>query len=157
VKDKLESQAHPTLKLTRYPPARVSAPLSLGSGHRLVHSDRDRGNEESRMNGVNALREQGGMTWIEDGRAWVAAPAEVLNALANDGFEECKREMTTSRRDCRPSGGVWQGINPRTRSVASVIWVARAEGQAAMVFIEIDGDSITRPGRDPDEEEGGQG
>jgi hypothetical protein len=109
------------------------------------------------MNGVNTLREQGGMTWIEDGRAWAAAPAEVLNALANDGFEECKREMTTSRRDCQPSGGVWQGINPRTRSVASVIWVARPAGQAAMVFIEIDGGSITRPGRDPDEEEGGQG
>jgi hypothetical protein len=42
------------------------------------------------------------MTWIEDGRAWVAAPAESLNALANDGFEKCKREMTTSRGDCWP-------------------------------------------------------
>jgi hypothetical protein len=61
------------------------------------------------MNGVNALREQDGMTWIEDARAWAAAPAEVLSALATDGFEECKREMTTSRRDCQPSGGVWQG------------------------------------------------
>jgi hypothetical protein len=149
---------YPTLKLTSYPPApRVSAPLSLGSGHRLAHSGRDRGNEEAQMNGVNALREQGGMTWIEDGRAWVAAPAEVLTALANDGFEECKREITTSRRDCRAAGGVWQAINPRTRSVASVIWVARPAPQAAMVFIEIDGEPITRPGRDPDEEEGGQG
>jgi len=109
------------------------------------------------MNGLDALREQGGMTWIEGGRAWVAAPAEVLIALANDGFDECKREMTTSRRDCRPAGGVWQGINPRTRSVASVIWVVRPAAQAAMVFIEIDGESVTRSGRDPDEEEGGQG
>jgi hypothetical protein len=109
------------------------------------------------MNGLNALREQGGMAWIEHERGWVAAPAEVLNGLANDGFEECKREMTTSRRDGRPAGGVWQGINPRTGSVASVIWVARPAGQAAMVFIEIDGDSVARPGRDPDEEEGGQG
>ena len=109
------------------------------------------------MNGLNALREQGGMTWIEDGRAWIAAPAEVLTALADDGFEECKREMTTSRGDCRPVGGVWQGINPRTGSVASVIWVAQPAPHAAMVFIEIDGESISRPGRDPDEEEGGEG
>jgi len=79
-----------------------------------------------------------------------------MNALANDGFEECKREMTTSRPDCQQAGGVWQGINPRTRSVASVIWVARPAAQASMVFIEIDGKSITGPGRDPDEEEGGQ-
>jgi hypothetical protein len=109
------------------------------------------------MNGLNALREQGGMAWIEHERGWVAELAEVLNALANDGFEECKREMTTSRRDCRPAGGVWQGINPRKRSVASVIWVARPAAQSAMMFIEIDGESITRPGRDPDEEEGGEG
>jgi hypothetical protein len=109
------------------------------------------------MNGLDALREQGGMAWIEHERGWVAEPAEVLNALENDGFEECKQEMTTSRRDCRPAGGVWQGINPRTRSVASMIWVARPAAQAAMVFIEIDGESITRPGRDPAEEEGGQG
>jgi hypothetical protein len=109
------------------------------------------------MNSLGALREQGGMTWIGHERGWVATPAEVLAALANDGFEECKREMTTSRRDCRPAGGVWQGINPRTRSVASVVWVARPVAQAATVFIEIDGESITRPGRDPDEEEGGEG
>jgi hypothetical protein len=109
------------------------------------------------MNGVAALRGQGGMAWSEDNRGWVGEPAEVLNALANDGFEECKRETTTSRQDCRPAGGVWQGINPRTRSVASVIWVARPAARAAMVFIEIDGESITRAGRDPDEEEGGQG
>ncbi len=50
------------------------------------------------MNGLDGLREQGGMTWIEDGREWVAAPAEVLIALANDGFEECKREMKFSMR-----------------------------------------------------------
>ena len=109
------------------------------------------------MNGLGALRGQGGMMWVEDERGWVAEPAEVLNALANDGFKECKREMTTSRRDCRPAGGVWQGVNPRTSSVASVIWVARPAARAAMVFIEIDGEPITRAGRDPDEEEGGQG
>ncbi len=154
----MEPQAHPTLKLTSYPPAlRVSAPLSPGSGHRLVQSDPDRGNEEPQMNGVNALREEGGMTWIEHGRGWVAVPAEVLNALVNDGFEECEREITTSRRDSVPACGVWQGVNSSTGSVASAVWVNRPKAQGQMVFIEIDGESITRPGRDPDEEEGGEG
>jgi hypothetical protein len=97
------------------------------------------------------------MVWVEDERGWVAEPAEVWNALSNDGFKECKREMTTSRRDCRPAGGVWQGINPHTSSMASVIWVARPAARAAMVFIEIDGEPIARAGRDPGEEEGGQG
>jgi hypothetical protein len=108
------------------------------------------------MNGLDGLREQGGMTWVEHGRGWIAAPATVLNALVSDGFEECKSEMTTSRRDRRSAGGLWQGINPRTSSVASVIWVARPATQAAMMFIEIDGESVTRTGRDPDEEEGGE-
>ena len=111
------------LKLTSYPPAPCAAPsLSPGAGHRLAHSGQDRGKDESQTNGLGTLRGQGGMVWVEDERGWVAEPAEVLNALSNDGFKECKREMTTSRRDCRPAGGVWQGINPRTSSVASVIW-----------------------------------
>ncbi len=109
------------------------------------------------MNGLETLRGQGGMVWVEDERGWVAEPTEVLNALEKDGFKECKRETTTSRRDCRPAGGVWQGINPRTSSVASMIWVARPAARAAMVFIEIDGEPIARAGRDPGEEEGGQG
>ena len=108
------------------------------------------------MHAVNELRAQGRMTWIEYQRGWVAAPDDVLGALARDGFHECKREMTTSRRDCRPAGGLWQGVNPHTGAVASAVWVARPGSMAAMVFIEIDGESITRPGRDPGEEEGGE-
>jgi len=108
------------------------------------------------MNALDGLREHGGMTWVEHGRGWIAAPAIVLDALVSDGFEECKHEMTTSRRDRRPAGGLWQGINPRTNSVASVIWVARPPTPAAMMFIEIDGESVTRTRRDPDEEEGGE-
>lgn len=108
------------------------------------------------MNGLDDLREHGGMTWVEHERGWIAAPAAVLNALASDGFDECKREMTSSRRDRQPAGGVWQGVNSRTNSVASVVWVARASTPAAMVFIEIDGEPVARPGRDPAEEEGGE-
>jgi len=77
------------------------------------------------MTGLNELREQGRITWIEEEHGWIAAPEEVMKALSNDGFEECKREMTTNRRDWQPPGGMWQGVDPRTRSVASAIWVNR--------------------------------
>ena len=43
---------------------------------------------------------------------------EIVTALSKDGFEERKHERTTSRRDKRPAGGVWQGVNPGTGSVA---------------------------------------
>lgn len=50
------------------------------------------------MHGLDQLRGQGRMGWIEEEKGWVAAPEDVVGALANDGLAECKREMTTSRR-----------------------------------------------------------
>ena len=88
------------------------------------------------------LHDQGRLTWTEREHGWVAVPDEVVDALARSGFEECKREMTTSRRDLRPAGGVWQGVNRITGSVASAIWVARATQPQALVFIEIDGELV---------------
>jgi hypothetical protein len=97
------------------------------------------------MTRLNGLRDQGLLTWSEGEQGWAGAPAEILAALAADGFAECKREMTTSRRDCRPVGGVWQGVNPETKSVASLIWVARPAAQPATLFIEIDGEALLSP------------
>jgi hypothetical protein len=94
------------------------------------------------MTSLNELREQGQMTWSEHEQGWSGTPGEILDALAADGFNECKREMTSSRRDCRPVGGVWQGVNPLTNSVASLIWVARPAAQPATLFIEIDGEAL---------------
>lgn len=94
------------------------------------------------MSGLDGLRARGKMTWTESEHGWVAAPDEVMTALSHDGFEECKRELTTSRRDLRPAGGVWQGVNPRTGSVASAIWVTRPALPEAIVFIDIDGKSL---------------
>lgn len=94
------------------------------------------------MTSLTDLRQQGQMTWSEDQQGWTGVPAEILAALAADGFAECKREMTTSRRDCRPVGGVWQGVNPQTKSVASLIWVARPAADPATLFIEIDGEAL---------------
>jgi hypothetical protein len=94
------------------------------------------------MSAVDDLRGQGRMTWIKAERGWVAAPEDIVTALSTDGFEECKREMTTSRRDSRPAGGLWQGINPRTGAVASAIWVTRLRSPQAMVFITVDGELL---------------
>lgn len=95
-----------------------------------------------RLPSVDALRDQGKMAWTEQRRGWVAAPDDILAALSRDGFEECKRAMTTSRRDLRPSGGVWQGVNPRTGSVASAIWVSRPAWHQATIFIDVDGTTL---------------
>ena len=94
------------------------------------------------VSGLAELHDRGGMRWTARERAWKAVPDEVLNALAGDGFEECKRVITTSRRDLRPAGGVWQGVNRTTGTVASAIWVARAARRRSLVFIEIDGEPI---------------
>jgi hypothetical protein len=79
------------------------------------------------------------MAWTEGERGWVAVLDEVVGAFARDGFEECKRATTTSRRDLQPAGGVWQGVNRATGSVASAIWVARSAQPQALLFIEVDG------------------
>jgi len=84
-----------------------------------------------------------------------------VSALSTDGFEECKREMTTSRRDGRPAGELWQGINTRTGAVASAIRVNRLLSQQAMVFITVDGEllqgDVSDPEPDPYRENGGEG
>jgi len=94
------------------------------------------------IHGLNELREQGRMAWIEAEQGWGAAQEDIVDALSKDGFEECKRETTTSRRDLRPAGGVWQGINTGTGSVASAIWVNRPSRARATVFIAIDGEFV---------------
>jgi hypothetical protein len=114
------------------------------------------------MIGLAELRRQGRMTWIELEHGWVAAPEEILTALAKDGFAECKRASTTSRSDSRPAGGVWQGVDARTATVASAIWVNRPGWQQAIVFIDIDGQSFVdrgslSPAADHYRDEGGEG
>jgi hypothetical protein len=113
------------------------------------------------MSAVDDLRGQGRMTWITAERGWVAAPEEIVTALSADGFEECKREMTTSRRDSRPAGGLWQGINTRTGAVASAIWVNRPPSRQAVVFITVDGEllqgDVMGPETHPYREDGGEG
>jgi hypothetical protein len=95
------------------------------------------------MTRFKALREQSRITWIERERGWVATPDDIVAVLATEGFSECKRETTTSRRDRQPSGGVWQGVDTLTGSVASAVWVTHAAWPHALVFVEVDGESLT--------------
>lgn len=97
--------------------------------------------------GLDDLRARGGMGWIEEEKGWAAVPEDIMGALSKNGFDECKRETTTSRRDILPAGGVWQGVNSLTGSVASAIWVNRPMSSQAIVFITIDGVPVT--GRSP--------
>jgi len=91
---------------------------------------------------LDELREHGKMRWSENEDAWAAEPHDVVAALAREGFEEYKHEVTRSRRDRRPMGGVWQGLNNRTGIVASAIWVLRSADAAPIVFIDIDGELL---------------
>jgi hypothetical protein len=117
------------------------------------------------VGGLEELRERGRMTWIAAERGWAAAPEDIVEALSGAGFEECKREVTSSRRDNRPAGGLWQGLNPRTGVLATAIWVARPPEREALVFITVAGELVSggaaaslEPDRDADHhEDGGEG
>jgi hypothetical protein len=95
------------------------------------------------MRGFDELRQQRRMSWMVQQHGWVAVPEEIVNAFSNEGFEECTREPTTSRRDRLPAAGVWQGVHPRTGSAASATWVNRPARHHTLVFIEVDGESLT--------------
>src|SRR5437867_10834828 len=70
-----------------------------GVGTRITFPHRERENTMREMTGLNELRERGMMTWLEQEHGWVEAPEEIVKAFSKDGFEECNRETTTSRRD----------------------------------------------------------
>jgi len=104
----------------------------------------------SSMPSLNDLCAQGRITWSEQEHGWAGMPEEILAALAMDGFQECRREMATSPAGDGSAGGAWRGVNPRMKSVAAVDWLIRPTAAAAMVFIEIDRQSITGPARPQD-------
>ncbi len=103
---------------------------------------------------LQELCEQGRMAWAERERGWLAEPEQVLTALLNEGFQECERAVARNRRDRCLVGGMWEGLNPRTGSVASAIWVNQRGARPATVFIAIDGELLeagraARNGREP--------
>jgi len=88
------------------------------------------------MQHLNELERQGLMSWRVEEHAWVADPDRVVRALTDDGFQEYKREVAKDTRSHAACGGMWQGLDPHTGVVATVIW--HATPNEARVFIEID-------------------
>jgi Winged helix-turn-helix DNA-binding len=94
------------------------------------------------MQHLGELENNGAMCWRAEDEAWIADPERVVKALVNDGFAEYRREVARGGRERATSGGMWQGLDPRTGAVATVIWVAHAPPSQAHVFIDIDGRPI---------------
>jgi hypothetical protein len=94
------------------------------------------------INRLNELREHGRLQWVRGENGWIARPDDVVDALAQHGYQEYKREIACTTRDRAPTGGVWQGLDTTTGSIASAIWVTRDHPDAAIVFIEIDGEPL---------------
>jgi hypothetical protein len=88
---------------------------------------------------ITELEHQGAMRWRAEDHAWIADPDQVVGALTRDGYCEYRREIANGTRDRAASGGMWQGLDPLTGNVATVIWVNHAAPQEAHVFIEIGG------------------
>ena len=96
---------------------------------------------------VGELRRNGAMCWRAADHAWIADPAAVMQALTNDGFQEYRRELARRGRSpvaggVESSGGMWQGLDQDTGTVATVIWVTHATSEQSHMFIEIDGRPI---------------
>lgn len=92
--------------------------------------------------GLDRLRSEGRIAWAPRERAWVGHPADIVRALASDGFEEYKHEIVRTRRDREPTAGLWQGLNNRTGAVGSAVWVRQAADESAIVFVDIDGEPL---------------
>ena len=88
--------------------------------------------------GLDGLRHDGRMRWLDGAQGWRAEPDEVVSALAAQGFEEYTRETARTPRDGPVTGGVWQGLDHRTGAVASTVWTRDPTG-APIVFISING------------------
>ena len=91
---------------------------------------------------LDEFRQHGPMTWGRDENGWIGHADAILDALSRHGYQEYKREVTRSHRDRQPTGGVWQGLDIETGSVASVIWIRRGITDDATVFIDIDGEPV---------------
>ncbi len=88
---------------------------------------------------VDRLRANAAIAWSDKEHGWVGDEREIVAALTTLGYYEYKHEVARTRPDTRPAGGVWQGLDPSTGSVASVVWHAREEMPGAVAVVDIDG------------------
>ena len=97
------------------------------------------------MEHLEILERRGAMQWRSEQHAWNADPVQVMEALGQDGFAEYRREVAKDGHAHVPGGGMWQGLDPRTGAVATVIWVAHAPPPDVCVFIEVEGEWVEGP------------
>jgi hypothetical protein len=88
---------------------------------------------------LHELREYGRMRWLDRAQGWRAEPNDVVDALAAEGFQECKNEIARVPRGGGVAGGVWQGLNHHTGAIASTIWTRDPTTNEPIVFITING------------------
>src|SRR2546422_11383938 len=84
---------------------------------------------------LNELERRGEMRWRAEEHAWVADPDHVVRALTDAGFQEYKREIAKDNRSHATSGGIWQGVDPRTRGVGHVVWAPGLPGGAGFLSV----------------------
>jgi hypothetical protein len=89
---------------------------------------------------LDLLRRTGRMRWMAPAAGWIAEHDEVVQALARDGFEECKC-METRDPHCHSRSGVWQGLNRSTGVVVSAVWI-ESDIRPHLVFVDIDGEPL---------------
>lgn len=97
------------------------------------------------MKQLEILERQGGMRWRPEQHAWNADPAQVMEALGRDGFQEFRREVARGRHGHVSSGGMWQGLDPQTGAVATVIWAAHESPPDVCLFLEVEGERVEGP------------
>src|SRR3989442_13117916 len=95
------------------------------------------------MDRLRELRDAGKIEWIEEMAAWAGQLDDIVRALADEGFQECRREIVRSRRDRQPAGGLWQGVNQRTGVGASAGWVNRAGPRHSLGFVDLHREPVT--------------
>ena len=94
------------------------------------------------MGRIAELEHQGAMRWSAEDHMWVADPECVVQALTGDGYREYRREIANHARNQTRAGGMGQGLDPETGTVATVIWVNHAVPSESHVFIEVEGHPI---------------
>jgi len=94
------------------------------------------------MDTLRQLQQDSRMTWRSDARGWLVQADDVVDTLSRCGYQEYKREVVRSGRERRPAGGMWQGLNIETGSVASVVWVSDGSQDHVTAFIDIDGQPL---------------
>jgi hypothetical protein len=95
------------------------------------------------MDRLRELRDAGKIEWIEEMTAWAGRLDDIVRALGDAGFQECRKEIVRSRRDRQPAGGLWQGLNQRTGVVASAVWINGTGPRHSIIFVDIDGEPLT--------------